>query len=43
MASPRRPKGWKTVELPRLMDNPRVTKIVIIDPETGAETTVFER
>jgi len=25
------------------MDNPRVTKIVIIDPETGAETTVFER
>ncbi|ETZ36310.1 hypothetical protein L843_2631 [Mycobacterium intracellulare MIN_061107_1834] len=43
VASPRRPKGWKTVELPRLMDNPRVTKIVIIDPETGAETTVFER
>lgn len=39
-----RPGGvWKTVELPRLMDNPRVTKIVIIDPETGAETTVFER
>lgn len=39
-----RPGGvWQAVELPRLMDNPNVTKIVIIDPETGAETTIFER
>jgi hypothetical protein len=34
---------WETVELPRLMENPNVTKIVIIDPETGSETTIFER
>ncbi|WP_083746685.1 hypothetical protein [Mycobacterium terramassiliense] len=34
---------WDTVELPRLTANPNVTKIVIIDPETGSETTVFER
>jgi hypothetical protein len=34
---------WETVELPRLMDNPNVTKIVIIDPQTGGETIVYER
>jgi hypothetical protein len=34
---------WETVELPRLMANANVTKIVIIDPETGVETTIFER
>lgn len=39
-----RPGGvWQSVELPRLMNNPNVTKIVIIDPETGAETTIVER
>lgn len=27
---------WETVELPRLLANPNVTKIVVIDPETGA-------
>jgi hypothetical protein len=34
---------WETVELPRLINNPNVTKIVTIDPETGSETTIFER
>lgn len=34
---------WETVELPRLMENPAVTKIVTIDPETGSETTIFQR
>ncbi|MFZ2240719.1 MAG: hypothetical protein WAV90_14505 [Gordonia amarae] len=34
---------WETVELPRLMDNPNITKIVVIDPATGRETTVFQR
>jgi len=34
---------WKNVELPRLMDNPNVTKITIIDPKTGIETVIFER
>ncbi|MEM6108583.1 hypothetical protein AAHS21_20465 [Mycobacterium sp. 050272] len=34
---------WETVELPRLMDNPNVTRIVIIDPENGSVTNIFER
>ena len=34
---------WETVELPRLMDNPNVTKITVINSETGAETVVFQR
>ncbi|OBB92289.1 hypothetical protein [Mycolicibacterium peregrinum] len=34
---------WENVELPRLMDNPSVTKIIVIDPETGIHTTVFQR
>ncbi|WAC93703.1 hypothetical protein [Mycobacterium sp. Aquia_213] len=34
---------WETVELPRLMDNPNVTRIVIIDPENGSVTIIFER
>ncbi len=34
---------WENVELPRLMDNPNVTKITIIDPKTGVETVIFER
>ena len=34
---------WETVELPRLMENPNVTKIVVLDPDTGIETTVFQR
>jgi hypothetical protein len=34
---------WETVELPRLLENPAVTRIVIIDPQTGVETIIFER
>jgi hypothetical protein len=34
---------WETVELPRLIDNPNVTKIVVIDPETGLEKTIYQR
>jgi hypothetical protein len=34
---------WETVELPRLIDNPNVTKIVVIDPETGLQKTICER
>lgn len=34
---------WETVELPRLMENPNVTRIIIIDPDTGTETIIFER
>lgn len=34
---------WENVELPRLMENPNVTKITIIDPKTGIEIVVFER
>ena len=34
---------WENVELPRLMENPNVTKITIIDPKTGIETVIFER
>ncbi len=34
---------WETVELPRLMDNRNVTRIVVIDPDTGHETVIFTR
>lgn len=34
---------WENVELPRLKENPNVTKITTIDPETGLETIVFQR
>ena len=34
---------WENVELPRLMENPNVTKIIVIDPDTGIETIVFQR
>ncbi|WP_196601518.1 hypothetical protein, partial [Pectinatus frisingensis] len=34
---------WENVELPRLKDNPKVTKISTVDPETGLETVIFER
>ena len=34
---------WENVELPRLKQNPNVSKITIIDPETGIEKIIFER
>ena len=34
---------WENVELPRLMQNPNVSKITTIDPDTMAETVIFER
>lgn len=34
---------WQTVEIPRLMDNPNVTRIVQIDPDTGDLTVIFQR
>ena len=38
------PKGvWTTIELPILKANPKVTKIITIDPETLQETVIFTR
>ncbi|WOO36600.1 hypothetical protein R2R35_22865 [Anaerocolumna sp. AGMB13020] len=34
---------WENVELPRLINNPNITKITTIDPKTGIETIIFER
>jgi len=34
---------WETVELPRLIANPKVTRIVQIDPESGLETILLSR
>ena len=34
---------WENVELPRLMQNPNVSKITTINPDTMAETVIFER
>ena len=34
---------WEKVELPALMQNPNVSKITTIDPDTMAEIIVFER
>ncbi|WP_139829664.1 hypothetical protein [Mycobacterium gastri] len=34
---------WQTVEVPRLTDNPNVTKIVQIDPDSRLTTVIFER
>jgi len=39
-----RPRSvWETVELPRLIGNPNVTKIVGIDPEIRLQKIIFER
>lgn len=34
---------WEVAELPALKNNPKVTKIVTIDPATGKENIIFER
>ena len=34
---------WENVELPRLRNNPNVTKITTIDPKTKMETIIFRR
>ena len=34
---------WNNIELPRLIENPNVTKIKIVDPQTRIETVIFER
>ncbi|GBG36578.1 hypothetical protein NJB14197_11430 [Mycobacterium montefiorense] len=34
---------WQSVEIPRLMENPNVTRIVQIDPDDGHSTIIFER
>lgn len=34
---------WQTVEIPRLMENPEITRILQIDPDTGQSITIFER
>jgi hypothetical protein len=34
---------WRTIELPTLMDNTNVSKIILIDPETLKQTIIFRR
>ena len=34
---------WENVELPRLKNNPNVTRIIIIDPKTKIIKIIFER
>lgn len=34
---------WETYELPTLLRNPAVTRIVAIDPKTLAERVIFQR
>jgi uncharacterized protein YukE len=34
---------WQTIEIPRLIENPDVSRIVQIDPDTGQLITIFER
>jgi hypothetical protein len=42
-ASTRPDNIWNSVELPTLKQNPAVTKIISIDPNTGIETLIFKR
>lgn len=34
---------WQNIEIPRLIENPDITRIVQIDPDTGTAVTIFER
>jgi uncharacterized protein YukE len=34
---------WQTIEIPRLIENPDVARIVQIDPDTGVSTVIFDR
>ena len=34
---------WETYELPELMRNPAVTRIIAIDPKTGIERIIFQK
>lgn len=34
---------WQNIEIPRLIENPDITRIVQIDPDTGKSVTIFER
>jgi hypothetical protein len=34
---------WHSIELPELMKNPYVSKIILVDPETLTETVIFRR
>jgi hypothetical protein len=34
---------WETAELPALMNNPKVTQIITVDPATGASKVIFTR
>ena len=39
-----RPNGvWYTIELPTLLNNPKITKITQIDAATGKESLIFDR
>lgn len=34
---------WQNIEIPRLMENLNISRIVQIDPDTGEAVTIFER
>ena len=34
---------WQNIEIPRLIENPNITRIVQIDPDTGQSITIYER
>ena len=34
---------WRTIELPELINNPSITKIILVDPDTLTKTTIFMR
>lgn len=42
-SSLRKGNVWENIELPTLKRNPKVTKIIVMDPETRREKIIFER